>query len=467
MSVMTSALNRLAGLALLTLFTSFAQAQVWEKPVVPGMTYRMEVQNDPKRVIHALKVDPTLFRAESHLARHTVYDSSRNNGRDTTSGMVLQHGAVAGINGDFFQWGNDPGGAPENLTVRGGELIRNPKSGSRAQVLAWGPGIPFQMGEGTWRASVWSNGQEIAPIGALNSRGMRGNVTLFTDTAAEAYCDDEATYVVVRSGPYRLGTVDRLAGTVEEVIRGNRRVRVPYGRFVLAGCGGGRPKIDGLKIGDRVEVAVETSGFDWSRVDHTMGGGPILLVGGTYVGPETEGDSFNDTRHPRTVVGRTSTGEIWYVVIDGRQPESVGASLRESAQIMAALGCADAINLDGGGSSAINALGLTLNRPSGGTERPVANGILLYGVRPVATTAKIELTAPDSVPLDGSGNATVTLDGQAAADRDVIWSCQGAAWIDQTGAIRPLRDGKAEIAALVRGVIVRKTITIGKGEGGR
>lgn len=84
-------------------------------------------------------------------------------------------------------------------------------------------------------------------------------------------------------------------------------------------------------------------------------------------------------RHPRTAAGVTADGRtLILLVIDGRQPaHSVGATLPELADIMISLGAANAINLDGGGSSSFYFHRpdgtLMINHPSGGHWRPVGN----------------------------------------------------------------------------------------------
>jgi Phosphodiester glycosidase len=102
-------------------------------------------------------------------------------------------------------------------------------------------------------------------------------------------------------------------------------------------------------------------------------------------------DPANLTRHPRTALGISAAGDrVWLVVTDGRQTGySEGATLSEMAELLKGLGAVNAINLDGGGSSALvykdTAHGLrTLNRPiqSGvpGKERPVATHIGVFDV---------------------------------------------------------------------------------------
>lgn len=86
-------------------------------------------------------------------------------------------------------------------------------------------------------------------------------------------------------------------------------------------------------------------------------------------------------RHPRTVVGLDSAGSrLTILVVDGRKPGvAVGMSYDELAAEMLRLGCVQALNLDGGGSSvmAVRATGKDkmeiLNAPTDGRERAVAN----------------------------------------------------------------------------------------------
>jgi exopolysaccharide biosynthesis protein len=109
--------------------------------------------------------------------------------------------------------------------------------------------------------------------------------------------------------------------------------------------------------------------------------GPVLRVGGEDE-PLVKND-FNSRRNPRTAVGRRADGTVLLVVADGRNKEAAGLSMRELQLVMAALGCVDAINLDGGGSTAMVVDGTVVNHPSDNRkfdaagERPVANAIIV------------------------------------------------------------------------------------------
>ncbi|OEH92830.1 phosphodiester glycosidase family protein [Bacillus solimangrovi] len=85
-----------------------------------------------------------------------------------------------------------------------------------------------------------------------------------------------------------------------------------------------------------------------------------------------------NTRHPRTIVGNFSNGELLFIVIDGRREGwSKGITLEEIQDKLLSFKVKDAFNLDGGGSSAFYYNGKILNRPSDGRERPVTSNIVI------------------------------------------------------------------------------------------
>jgi exopolysaccharide biosynthesis protein len=127
-----------------------------------------------------------------------------------------------------------------------------------------------------------------------------------------------------------------------------------------------------------------------SRYREGLAAGPRLLRAGDVAA--NSANSFNLTRHPRTALGISQSGDkVWLVVTDGRQAGySEGATLAEMADLLKSLGAYNAINLDGGGSSALvyadPQSGLrVLNRPiqsgSPGKERPVATHIGVFSVQ--------------------------------------------------------------------------------------
>ncbi|WP_333861496.1 phosphodiester glycosidase family protein [Clostridium sp.] len=66
---------------------------------------------------------------------------------------------------------------------------------------------------------------------------------------------------------------------------------------------------------------------------------------------------------PRTAIGQREDGSILFLVIDGRQTKSLGASLKDVQSIMLEYGAVNAINLDGGSSSTMYYEGEIINNP--------------------------------------------------------------------------------------------------------
>lgn len=120
-------------------------------------------------------------------------------------------------------------------------------------------------------------------------------------------------------------------------------------------------------------------------VPEAVGAGPVLVRDG-HDAVATEAEVFFGTsipdRHPRSAVGVGADGAVWLVVVDGRQPLSRGVTLEELALLMRGLGSVDALNLDGGGSSALvvqprGGPPVRLNVPVGGVvEREVSTALV-------------------------------------------------------------------------------------------
>ena len=125
-------------------------------------------------------------------------------------------------------------------------------------------------------------------------------------------------------------------------------------------------------------------GEPW-RVRDAVGAGPVLLRDGRAV-VTSDAEAFFGTaiparRHPRSAVATAPNGRVWLVVVDGRQPASRGVTLGELALLLRGLGATAALNLDGGGSSAlavrVGGRVVRLNRPTGyDVERPVATALV-------------------------------------------------------------------------------------------
>ena len=130
-----------------------------------------------------------------------------------------------------------------------------------------------------------------------------------------------------------------------------------------------------------VDSVAHGLGSAW-RMRHALSAGPALIADGRVrITVDEEvffGSSIPDI-HPRSAVGITAEGEVILMVVDGRQAASRGVDLSELAEIMLLLGATEAMNLDGGGSSALVIDGIRVNRPTGrDSEREVVSAVAAF-----------------------------------------------------------------------------------------
>lgn len=120
--------------------------------------------------------------------------------------------------------------------------------------------------------------------------------------------------------------------------------------------------------GNDASTAKNVAALLEQNVRHVNCFGPVLVRDGVYATPLN-----TDGPQPRTAIGQTSTGQWLVAVCEGRIPGALGLTLPQLALFMQAADCAQAYNLDGGGSSFLavrrgNTL-VPLNRPSDGAVR--------------------------------------------------------------------------------------------------
>lgn len=104
------------------------------------------------------------------------------------------------------------------------------------------------------------------------------------------------------------------------------------------------------------------------NMETAIGGGPVLVQNNKVQISNNEerkfaGKAIND-RHPRTAIGYTTDNKIIILVAEGRSETASGLTLTQEAQILVDLGCEEALNLDGGGSSCMLVNGKQTNSPS-------------------------------------------------------------------------------------------------------
>ncbi len=440
-----------------------------EKRIAPHVVLFQEVSTEPLLVASGLRITPSRsVRLVAALGNDVVLEDEPARGREVVSRAAWRHRALAAINADFFPFTGDPLG----LCIIGGEIVSEPFPNRPA--VGWTVRGRVVMGAPELDAEVTrADGQRFALTGINRPVRANGDLVLFTSFfGANAQSEAAGTAVVLDllQRPLRVGST--VQAVVRSVLTNLNSVPIPFTGGVLMGTGEASQFLQSLQAGQRVQIRIDLRGEgapEWREVSEAVAGGPWLVRDGKpVVAEEAARAGFNsgfiERRHPRTAVGRTAKGELLWLVVDGRQAHSQGASLTELAQLMLRYGAIEAINLDGGGSTTLVAYNLVLNSPSDGNERPVANMLLLFddSLRTALPreTYRIE---PSAATLKVGEQVRFRLwrGREPVSTWDALWGCNsGLGFIDQWGRFTALRPGQGTISVYIDHQWLQVPITV-------
>ncbi len=306
--------------------------------------------------------------------------------------MLKDNNALITINGGFFDMTHSPIG----VTMRNGQILREQWDG---YAMGFTKGRAF-IGRPKGDLHMISENKQYT-INGVNSSVFRENSTVLyrypwykspgvspsfgDDTSYDGENVTELVLTITKEKTARDSSgLSELTGNVIEVRHNQGPYYLDEDTFALTATGVNADKLGEFYIGQEVTVKwnLFIDQFDTNSHEMTnMIGSPTLLVNRGI--PISRTTSVWTSRHPRTAVGISQDGRIMtIVVVDGRDGPVEGLSLNTLAQFFAHMGVYKAINLDGGGSSAIaaNIHGKVeiLNNPSDGSERWVPNGIGIF-----------------------------------------------------------------------------------------
>jgi hypothetical protein len=384
--------RHLASLALLALLAACrpGSEETWlgtPQHVAPGVElYRTAddslVEGAGPVAAYLIRLDPAEVRLSSVLSNDEVADA------ETVLDIARRHGAVAAVNGGFF---NGENGEPIGVLKVSGELVSDASASKGAVIIEAPPGRPTRLTFDRLSVKMTATfmGAESnwhVPIDGVDTTRERGRLMLYTPAYhADTDTAPTGTEWVLDGRPLRVTAVRSNAG----------HSTIPPNGAVLSYGGVDLPdELAALDVGMavgfhanwRTERGLSTARLD--AADHIVNGAGLLRWAGRVIddwspeGLSVEG--FTAIRHPRTLVGLDRRGYIWLVAVDGRQPDySIGMRFADLQRLADRLDLTDALNLDGGGSTTMVVNGQVVNRPSDPSgPRPVGDAIL---VTPLAT----------------------------------------------------------------------------------
>ena len=324
---------------------------------------------------------------------------------------------LLGVNADYFSFKT---GIPMGHTIIDGQVVSKDFTGQN--------GVGFR-GDGTGFISYLEIETKITKedgsgsiVDSINRWCQPGaaEIYILTDLFGATTKTSQTCYYAIMSpveGAMKLGEDFKLR--VGEFFEYTGEIAVPDGKYVLAAdkenCEWFKKEfVKSLQVGDVVTVRNEAV-YD-KELWHSAEQG-LSSVGGRLIENGVVNTNFEAGSAPRTAVGIKADGTIVFYVLDGRQKGySYGAQIKTIARRMAELGCVDAINLDGGGSTSIGGIMpgtgsfALLNKPSEGSMRSCANFLFLKDLRkPTGIGKLIKTTKPEATNYLSGSTAQLTV----------------------------------------------------------
>lgn len=334
-------------------------------------------------------VVPTVVNGETVWGKRTVKQAEqymKNNGMTP----------VIGINASFFSLKT---GVPMGHVISNGKILSKDSQEYRSiGFMPSGEAFMSQLAikttlrfEKILQDSDEKNEYEVdvAHINKYN-QAVTDVVNLYTtDFDDNNHTDTAALNLILGDITGELAVGKTLTATVEDKFNYTGSIKIPDNKIVLTINESANEelyqKLNMLDVGDEVTIS-SSAVYDnekWSEAASGLGSeGATLIKNGEVQ------SGFEKGAAPRTAVGITESGKVIFYVIDGRQTGySYGVQQKTLATRMKELGCVEAINLDGGGSTAISGIypgsdeSAVLNSPSDGGLRSCSNYIFLQNTQ--------------------------------------------------------------------------------------
>jgi hypothetical protein len=290
--------------------------------------------------------------------------------KETVSQIAQRKQALVGINGGYF----NNAGVPLGMLLLNRELISSPFYGRT--MLGFLPQDKLVITPGDRSASVF--------FPQLNRTMAFHGVNLpRQNNQAILYTPRFGLTTATTPSPDAIELQLAIDGTVMGLF--SHDAPIPEDGYVISIHGQSAPWLKQQAYEGMRALVFLKIWEQWPQAQNLLGGGPQLLKNG-QIYLTTEQEKFQPDiaqgRAPRTALGLTQNGDILLLVVDGRQSHSRGLTLPELAQLLKEKGAVEAMNFDGGGSSALVVNHKLLNSPSDGHERPVATALLVMPNKP-------------------------------------------------------------------------------------
>ncbi len=356
--------------------------------ILDGLSYRNTVTvNHDSRVESfsmELKQDspvyPILLQGSG-----AIYGTATIN-KAVSTAQGLGYHVVGAINTDFFSMSS---GVPMGIVIENGVYKSN---GDQENAMVIVDGTVSIMGHPDVSMTLTNHttGNVVTPRHFNKLRSDTGGLYLFNQafSSVSTRTKSDGWFVRMRlvdpqSSP--LGVNSSLQLEVIELLESNQDTPIGADEYILSAAnesGYGFVYSD-FHVGDLITLETKCDDPNLSQAQWAGGVGDILIQDGAIT-DSSKWTYKSDGRQPRSAIGMKENGTLVMYAVDGRQSGySIGLTEKDLADEMLRQGCTWAVNVDGGGSTALavwlpGQSGSALqSQPSGGQPRGCATYLLL------------------------------------------------------------------------------------------
>jgi hypothetical protein len=413
---------------------------------------------------------PAGIRLEASYAAGGLSTLQRMSGQAAHVSMD-GHRVVAAVNGDT--WTQDAVGqsAPTGLLVHAAELIS--ASRSARPTIGFDPfGAAITGDVGVTTTLTLPDGFTTLTVDRINKPRNAGELDLYTERwGLSTGTRSDGTEVTLFAPGLPLTTSGAWTATVMAVAPSGGDSGIPSSGLVLSAQGADAAALATLAVGQTVTLTTSVP-YPWASVWEAVSGREWLVRDGVAgVSPVS---STTAGTHPRTAVGVRVDGSLLLTTVDGRlRGESSGVTADDLAALLVGQGVVNAINLDGGGSTTALArrpgdVGATVvNTPSDGTERRVADGLLVVSSFPTGPVTRLAVRPGDPAVVVGqliaftAGGTDDALNGVPLPGLPIAWSIAGfGATLTPAGVLTTQAPGLVTVSATSGGLFGSSTVSV-------
>ena len=442
------------------------------EPLAPGVDHDWGLLSTMagSQVVNLVEVEPTnpAISFEASLSNGRVTGLERTTSQ-AIGRSVDGHRVIAAINGDVWAgYSNDMESAPNGLHVEAGELVTAGTAGR--PTFGVGPDGRPLLGSPLVSVTLGTASAGQFVINRVNQLRRVSEIVLYTPHFNSRTSSAASGIDVVISGlALPLRPSGAWTGYVSTVRPADGGWPIDPGTVVVTAPA--LSPLGSLLPGEPVTLSTTISP-GWESIQQAVGGREWIVRDGVVnIAPRPASAA---EIHPRSAIGLTADGRLIIAIVDGREVgRSAGVRLSELAELMLERGVVSAINLDGGGSSALairragTAGPVLASRPSDGFERPVTNSIQVISSTPTGPLSVLNVQ-PGSRSVYRNGAIDFKVSGMDTGYNPVPLASGQLGWsltapvgtIDLNGHFVATDPGSGQVVATVDGVTGSAPITV-------